>query len=231
MNRKALRTTGAIAALVTAAALAAHAQAATAARPAAAAAARPAAAPAAAAPAAPVAAQANIAPPPGPPIGGLCVFSYDRAIGNSTVGKAYVTRMQQLTAQVQAELAPERTAIETEGNTLQTQRASLTGDQLNQRVGALQQRAQAYQTKEQQRGAELEETKNQQLQKIATAINPLLAAVYTQRNCAAVFDQASLLAANPAMDITDAVTTQLNGKMTTITFDRAALPAQAAQAR
>jgi Skp family chaperone for outer membrane proteins len=221
MNRKALRATGAIAALVTAAALAAHVQAATPARPAAAAAA----APAAAAPAA----QANIAPPPGPPIGGLCVFSYDRAIGNSTVGKAYVTRMQQLTAQVQAELTPERTAIETEGNTLQTQRASLTQDQLNQRVGALQTRAQAYSTKEQQRGAELEETKNQQLQKIATAINPLLASVYTQRNCAAVFDQASLLAANPAMDITDAVTAQLNTKMTTITFDRATLPAQAAR--
>ena len=222
MNRKALRATGAIAALVTAAALAANAQAAA---PRAAAAS----APAAAAPAA--AAQPNIAPPPGPPIGGVCVFSYDRAIGNSTVGKAYVTRMQQLTAQVQAELAPERTAIETEGNTLQTQRASLTQDQLNQRVGVLQQRAQAYQAKEQQRSAELDETKNQQLAKVATAINPLLAAVYTSRNCAAVFDQASLLAANPAMDITDAVTTQLNGKMTTITFDRVNLANQAAPAR
>ena len=223
MNRKALRATGAIAALVTAA-LAPHAQAA---------AARAAATPAATAPAAAAApaAQANIAPPPGAPIGGLCFFSYDRAIGNSTVGKAYVARMQQLTAQVQAELNPERTAIETEGNTLQTQRASLTQDQLNQRVGALQQRAQAYQAKEQQRSQELDETKNQQLQKIATTINPLLAAVYTQRNCAAVFDQASVLAANPAMDITDAVTGQLNGKMTTITFDRVNLTNGAAPAR
>ena len=138
MNRTALRATGVFAALVTTAALAAQAQAA--------APARPAAAPAAA-PAAPAAAQPTIAPPPGPPIGGLCVFSYDRAISNSTVGKAYVTRMQQLTAQAQAELTPERTAIETEGNTLQTQRASLTQDQLNQRVGALQTRAQAYSTK------------------------------------------------------------------------------------
>ena len=209
MNRKTLRATGAALALVTVAALAAQAQAAA-----------PAAAPAAARPAAPAAAQPNIAPPSGPPIAGLCVFSYDRAIGNSTVGKAYVARMQQLTAQVQAELTPERTAIETEGNTLQTTRASLTQDQLQQRVTALQAKAQTYQAKEEQRGRELEETKNQQLQKIANEINPLLANVYTTQKCAAVFDQSALLAANPAMDITDAVTGQLNGKMTTITFDR-----------
>ena len=218
MNRKALRATGAALAHGTVAAFAAQEQAAAAADP------RPAtpaaAAPAAARPAAPAAAQPNIAPPSGPPIAGLCLFSYDRAIGNSTVGKAYVTRMQQLTAQVQAELNPERTAIETEGNTLQTTRASLTQDQLQQRVTALQGRAQTYQAKEEQRARELEETKNQQLQKIANEINPLLANVYTAQKCAAVFDQSALLAANPAMDITDAVTGQLNGKMTTITFDR-----------
>ena len=224
MNRKALRATGAALALVTAAAFAAQAQAAAAARPAAAPAA---AAPAAARPAAPAAAQPNIAPPSGAPIAGLCVFSYDRAIGNSTVGKAYVARMQQLTAQVQAELNPERTAIETEGNTLQTQRASLTQEQLQQRVTALQGRAQTYSQKEEQRGRELEETKNQQLQKIANEINPLLANVYTAQKCAAVFDQSALLAANPAMDITDAVTGQLNGKMTTITFERVNLTQQA----
>jgi len=221
MNRIALRATGAAIVLVTAAAIAAQVQAAAPARPAAAAPAPAAAAPAAAAPA------ANIPPPAGPPITGLCVFSYDRAIGNSTVGKAYVARMQQLTSQVQAELNPERTAIETEGNTLQTQRASLTQDQLQQRVTALQGRAQTYSQKEELRARELEETKNQQLQKIATTINPLLAAVYNQRNCAAVFDQGALLAANPAMDITDAVTGQLNSKMTTITFDRVNLAAAA----
>lgn len=208
MNRNALRATGAI---ILTAALAAQAQAAAPAAPAA----------AAAAPA------ANIAPPNGPPIGGLCVFSYDRAIGNSTVGKAYVARMQQLTTQVQAELNPERTAIETEGNTLQTQRASLTQDQLQQRVTALQTRAQTYTQKEELRARELEETKNQQLQKIANAINPLLASVYTSKACAAVFDQGALLAANPAMDITDAVTGQLNGKMTTIAFERVNLAAAA----
>jgi Skp family chaperone for outer membrane proteins len=220
MNRNVLRATGAIA-LMTAAAMAAQVQAAApAARPAAA-------APAPAAAAAPAPA-ANIAPPTGAPIAGLCLFSYDRAIGNSTVGKAYVARMQQLTAQVQAELNPERTAIETEGNTLQTQRASLTQDQLQQRVTALQTRAQTYSQKEELRARELEETKNQQLQKIANAINPLLASVYTSRNCAAVFDQGALLAANPAMDITDAVTQQLNTKMTTITFERTNLAAAAA---
>lgn len=167
--------------------------------------------------------QPNFAPPPGPAIGGFCIFSYDKAIGDSVVGKVYLARMQQLAAQVQAELTPERTAVQTEVNTLQTQRATLPADQLQTRGNAVNARIEAYSQKEQLRTQELEETKNRALQQIVNAVNPLLSTVYAQRNCSVVMDQAAFITNNPAMDISPAVTTQLNSRMTTITFDRANL--------
>ena len=36
----------------------------------------------------------------------------------------------------------------------------------------------------------------------------------------------AIMAANPAMDLTNEVTTALNGRMSTITFDRETAPAQ-----
>ncbi|HTI66793.1 MAG TPA: OmpH family outer membrane protein [Caulobacteraceae bacterium] len=199
---------------------------------AAAAAAAPAAAPrpAAAAPAAPAAGSVALTPPPGAPIPGMCVFSLERAIGESTVGKAFNARMQQITAQAEAELAPERTALQTEATTLQGQQASLAADAFQQRATALNQRIQAYSAKEDLRSREIDATQQKNLQRIAVEVNPLLAGVYTARRCAVVFTAEALINVNPAMDISDDVTKSLNGKMTTIAFDRERLDQQAVPA-
>jgi len=159
-------------------------------------------------------------PPPGPPISGLCVFSYDRAVGESAVGRAYMARLQQLGSQVEAELNPERATLQTEAQTLESQRATLAADQFQQRAEALNQRIQAYAAREQLRAEELDQTRNVQLQRIVQQVNPLVMASYTSRNCSVVFDASSLIAINPAMDITDEVVRQLDTQMTTITFDR-----------
>src|SRR5262245_33720927 len=60
----------------------------------------------------------------GPPINGLCMLSIDQAIQQSTVGRFVGTRMQQIVAQVKAELGPDETAITTEGRALEQQRAT-----------------------------------------------------------------------------------------------------------
>jgi Skp family chaperone for outer membrane proteins len=198
-----------------------------------AAAAAPAAAPrpaAAAAPAAPAAGSVALTPPPGAPVHGMCVFSLERAIGESTVGKAFNARMQQITAQAEAELAPERTALQTEATTLQGQQASLAADAFQQRATALNQRIQAYSAKEDLRSREIDATQQKNLQRIAVEVNPLLAGVYTTRRCAVVFTAEALINVNPAMDISDDVVKSLNGKMTTIAFDRERLDQQAAPA-
>jgi outer membrane protein len=189
--------------------------------PAAPAAARPAAAPA----------PANVTPPPGPAIPGVCVVSYQRAVAESSAGAAFQTRMQQLTAQVDAELTPERTTIQNDGRTLEGQRSSLPPDQFQQRAVALNTRIEAYQEKEQLRSQELEATRQKALQNIITNINPVVVNLYTQRNCAVVFEaDSSLIAVNPAMDLTSQVIAGLNTRLPTVTFDRERINPTAAPA-
>ena len=180
---------------------------------------------------APAAAAPPPPPPSGPPIAGLCIFSVETTIANSTVGKAFQVRMQQLAAQVEAELTPERNTIQSDATALQGQQASLAQDVFQSRANTMNQRIQAFQAKADQRQQELEATQQKNLGRIAQEIQPLLVGVYNTRKCAAVFSSEGLIAANPAMDISGDVTAQLNTRMTTITFEREHLDQQAGGAR
>jgi Skp family chaperone for outer membrane proteins len=165
------------------------------------------------------AAAAAITPPTGPAIPGICIFSIEATIGASTVGKAFQARMQQLEAQVQAELQPEGTTIQSDATALQGQQASLAPDVFQQRANAMNQRIQ-----------ELQATQQKNLGRIAQEVQPLLVSVYNTRKCSAVFTSEGLIAANPAMDISPDVTAQLNTRMTTISFDRERIDQQAGAA-
>lgn len=188
----------------------------------------------AAAPAAPVATQAatprptTAAAPPinhGPPIPNMCLYSNDRALGLSSVGKAASTRMQQLRAQVTAELQGEQTALQTDASALRAKNVPETDAQWN----PLRQRAQALDAKAAQRQRELEATGTDALTQINTRVNAILPGIYQQRGCSILLNGEAVVTANPAMDLTDAVVAQLNTQMPTITFDRKTLPAQPQQ--
>jgi outer membrane protein len=232
MNAIRILTAAASVALLTSAAGAAFAAAAAPARPAAAVPARPAAAPAAAAAPAGVTGPGSVqaTPPTAAPVPGVCVFSLERSIAESTVGKAFGARMQQIQAQAEAELTPERNQLQTEATALQGQQASLAPDVFQQRANALNQRIQAYEAKADLRSREIDATQQKNLQRIAAEVNPLLASTYQARRCAVIFSADNLINVNPAMDISDDVTKALNGKMTTITFDRERLDNQPAAA-
>ena len=179
--------------------------------------------------AAPAAATANAIT--GQPIAGVCVYNDDRAVATSSVGKAAAARMQALKAQVQAELQGEQTAIQTDAKALEAKRATLSAAQLQTQAQPLQQRAEALDRKAQLRSRELEATGGRALQQIHTAIVPIVSQISSSRNCSVLLNGESVMAVNPAMDVTDAVVTQLNTRMSTITFDRANLAAQAGGAR
>lgn len=186
-----------------------------------------AAAPARAAPA-PAAAPAGAPIPQGPPIAGLCVISQERAIGQSSAGRAASERMKQLVAQVQAELKPEQDSLETEAKTFQTQSAALTAEQRQQRGSALQTRAEAFQQKGGLRQRELQATQQTALKRIAEQLDPVIRTLYTGKNCSILLNgESSVLVANPAMDLTDPAIAQLNVRMPSITFDRERAPTQA----
>lgn len=163
----------------------------------------------------------------GPPIAGVCIFSNGAAIGSSTVGKAFQARMQQIRAQAAAEISAEENSLRTDAQAFQSKRASLTQDQIQQQGQPLVQREQALRQKANQRQDELEYTARFQIDRINRAMEPLVQNSYQQHRCSLLLGGDAVLAANPAMDLTPEVVQQLNARMSTITFDRMAVPASA----
>lgn len=179
--------------------------------------------------AAPNAASAQTAGPqnPGPVIPGVCVYFNQRLLAQSTVGQAVQTRMEQLATEVQGELAPYGTSIQTEITALQ--QGGQAADPDGSRRTALQQRIQEAQALEQTRQDELRYTLGEQRRLISASVEPILVAVYQERGCGLLLDRESVFIANPAMDVTDTVIERLNTALPTLSFNRLPVPVQAAQ--
>ncbi|MBS0363200.1 MAG: OmpH family outer membrane protein [Proteobacteria bacterium] len=169
-------------------------------------------------------AAAPAAPPitSGPAIPGLCVVDLDQVVANSTVGKYVSTRLQQISAQVNAELGGEKTQIDNDAKALDGQRASLDENTFQQRGLALQQRANGLQRKLQVRERELQVTEQKAVGRVIQESEPLMRQAYQAKNCSILLQHGAVLGGffNQAMDLTPAVTTALNGKITQFAFDR-----------
>ncbi|WP_292037274.1 MULTISPECIES: OmpH family outer membrane protein [unclassified Brevundimonas] len=163
---------------------------------------------------------------PGPVIPGVCVYFNQQALAQSTVGQAVQARMEQLAQEVQGEIAPYATQLQTEYQALQQGATTIPADQLNQRRQALQQRAQEAQQLEQTRDAELRYTLGEQRRQISEAIEPILVAVYQEKGCGILVDRESVFIMNPAMDVTPLVIQRLNAALPTLSFNRLPVPAQ-----
>jgi len=156
----------------------------------------------------------------GPAIPGMCIVSPEGVVGGSTVGRYVNTRLQQIVQQVQAELGGENTAIENEAKALDGQRATLDATTFEQRGSALQVRNNALQRKAQLREREVQATEQKALARISQEMEPIIRTVYQQQHCSVLLQRSAVVIANPAMDITPAVTAGLNAKITQFAFDR-----------
>ena len=164
---------------------------------------------------------------PGPAIPGVCVFFNQRLLAQSTVGQSVQTRVEQLATEVQGELQPYGTAIQTEITALQ--QGGQAADPDGSRRTALQQRIQEAQTLEQTRQDELRYTLGEQRRLISVAVEPILVAVYQERGCGLLLDRESVFIMNPAMDVTDTVIERLNAALPSLSFNRLPVPVQQAQ--
>lgn len=166
---------------------------------------------------------------PGPVIPGICAYSSQQLLATSSAGQAVRTRMQALETEVQGELNPYQTAIQTELQALQTSGASLPEAERNSRGQALQQRINEEQQLRGTRANELRYTLSEQLKKIEAAAGPIATAVYQERGCGVLLDADNINYINPAMDITSTVIQRLNQQLSTLSFNRMPVPAQAQQ--
>lgn len=156
----------------------------------------------------------------GPPLAGVCIFSFDNAIGLSKVGQYVDGRMKQIFAQTQAELTGEKAAIDNDAKTLDSQRATLDQTTFEQRGSALQVRASALQRKAQLRDREIQATEQKAVQRISQELEPFIRQAYQAKTCSLLLQRNSVIIGNPAMDLTQAVVTGIDGKITQFAFDR-----------
>ncbi|WP_420479309.1 OmpH family outer membrane protein [Brevundimonas sp. FT23028] len=171
------------------------------------------------------------APPPlnhGPVITGVCIYSPQTLLANSTAGRSLSEGMQRLAQEVQGELAPYGSSLETEATALQ--QGGQAADPDGSRARAWQARLQEAQQLEQQRSTELRYTERLQTQSIVNAARPIIAALYQERGCSLLLDSSNVLAGNPAMDITQTAIQRLNQALPALpAFQRSPVPAELQQ--
>lgn len=177
------------------------------------------------------AASAQSAPAPlnhGPVVTGVCVYSPQILLGNSTAGQSLVAGLQRLGEEVRGELAPFAATLETEANSLQ--QGGQAADPDGSRARAWQQRLQEAQTLEQTRSNELRYTERLQTTNIVNAARPIIAALYQEKGCSVLIDGGSVLAVNPQMDLTETAIQRLNQALPSLPqFSRSPVPVQAQQ--
>ncbi|HEY2179347.1 MAG TPA: OmpH family outer membrane protein [Caulobacteraceae bacterium] len=167
----------------------------------------------------------------GPPIPGLCVMSVNQAISTSTVGRYVSGRMNQIVAQVKAELGPEDTAISTEGRALEAARPTLAAATFQSRAEALQARVNALRQKADLRQREVQATEQKSINRIAQELDPVARQLYQSRRCSILVNKDSVMISNPEMDLTSQAVSGLNARIQQFAFDREHLDTQPAAAR
>jgi len=166
----------------------------------------------------------------GPLVPGVCLLSREAVFANAKVGLAATARLRELTQAAETELAAERGPIQADIKTLQAERANLKPADFAQRQQAIGQRQQVLAQKAEQRSQELELTRQKALTQIADQAQPAIAAAYKARGCGLLVNRDAVFGGNLTNDLTAEVVKGLDARVTTITFERASLPAHTASA-
>jgi outer membrane protein len=166
------------------------------------------------------------APPPappiaqGPPIPGVCVIWREQAIEKSKVGEWAKERLKQIATQVNAELSPEGTAIQTDAKAFEAARSTMDQATQQSKAQALQARYDAFRQKQDLRQRELRATQDKALNRIAQELVPIISELYQSHRCSILLDKNATLIENPDMNITSPAITALDGKIQQFPFER-----------
>lgn len=153
----------------------------------------------------------------GPVIPGICVLNQQAVFNTSKVGMSANARYKQLHDKAQTDVNAEEAKIVADAKALQGQK--LQPAQLQQKQQQIAKRYQDLRARATKESQDLETTRQGVVAKISAAAQPIITQVYNQRKCGILVTRSSVLAGNPAMDITTAIVQGLDAKITTIAFD------------
>lgn len=149
----------------------------------------------------------------GPPVTGVCLLSRAAAIGASRSGRSMQAQLKAMQASLNGELAQRRGAIDQQRRTLETRQNATAPIEFQRQLGALNQQAQEL---EQQQNIRFIAAQTHGQQQVDRALGEALARVITRKACSVVFEREQSYGWNNAMDITSAVTAEMDDVLQTV---------------
>ncbi len=169
-------------------------------------------------------AQAQAAPPSppvlfaGPVIPGVCVLDQQAIFNRTKVGIFANSRYKQMHDGAQSAVNADEAKIAADAKALPG--LKLPQAQLQQRQQDLAKRFADLRTRAAKESQDLDATRLGVVTKIAAAAQPIVGQVYAARKCGLLLAKGPVLAGNPGMEITAAVISVLDAKITTIPRDQ-----------
>ncbi len=167
----------------------------------------------------------------------VVVMEYERVLATSLAGRDVEAKLRQIAEQMQGELRPEQTAIQTEAQNLQQATQGRSQEQISRdnnlqsRIQALNTRSEAFRQQQVTKARDLEFTRQQALNALNQQLEPIVREVMNARRASAVLDGNAVHLAAENADITQDVISRLDQRVRTINVTRQTAPAQQQQNR
>ena len=143
----------------------------------------------------------------GPPIQGMCLFSRATAISASRAGQSLQVQVRGMQGSLSGALAAQREGLEQQRRALEASQATIAPIEYQRQQNELAQRMRVL---EEQQNARFVAAQQRGQQQIDRALNEALGRVVTASACSVVFERDGAYGWNNAMDITAAVTNQMD---------------------
>ncbi|MGR4893589.1 OmpH family outer membrane protein [Sphingopyxis sp. LARHCG72] len=147
----------------------------------------------------------------GPPIAGMCLLSKTGVISGSRAGRSMQQQVETLRTSLAGDVARQRTALAGLARRLEAQQGTTLPLDYQRQLGALSQQSQIVTQTEQQHNARLQQVQLRAQQQVDGALNTALSRVLTLQRCSVIFERDTAYGWNNAMDITPAVTREMDG--------------------
>jgi outer membrane protein len=158
----------------------------------------------------------------------IVVIDRQQLLQRSAAGKDIFNQTQTLSKQMETQLRTEETQLQTEAVQLQQQLAILAADVRAQKEKDFTAKQQAFQTRVQQRQAQIQASFNQAARQVEVALDPILQAIMRERGANMVLDRSAVIVATTDVDVTPLALQRLDRALPRVKVDLAPLPAAGA---
>lgn len=161
----------------------------------------------------------------------IVLVDMDRIVNESAAGKQASTELQTKISGLQSRASSLQTQLKTDADAIQQGQAnnSLAGAQLEQRARAFQAKQQAAQQELGRLENDVQRSRQYVIQQIDTAAQPIITQIMRERGASIVLAEGATVQHSASLDITTDVITRLNTSLPRVSTTPPAAPAQQSQ--